>query len=77
MTVACDIMPPMKDASFGLILELMRIVDFCCVWGWWCLKLEKVTKGKVGTRSVGLVGSMCHLTPLPVGNLFVNFLPVW
>jgi len=77
VTATCDIMPPMKDTSFGLILELMGIVDFCCVWGWWCLKHEKVTKGQVGTLSVGLVGSVCHPTPLSVDNLLVNFLPVW
>ena len=34
----------------------------------------KVMRSK--TCSVGLVGSMCQLTPLSVGNLLVNFLPV-
>jgi len=32
--------------------------------------------GKVGTSSLGLVGSVCQLIPLSVGNLLVNFLPV-
>jgi len=54
----------------------VRIVDFCRVWGWCSLKHEKVAPWEVGTRSVGLVGSICQLTPLSVGSLWVNFLPV-
>jgi hypothetical protein len=29
----CDIVPLLKDTSFWLILELARIVNFCCVLG--------------------------------------------
>jgi len=35
-----------------------------------------VAQWQVGTRSMGLVGSMCQLTPLSVDSLWVNFLPV-
>jgi hypothetical protein len=32
--------------------------------------------GQVGTKSVGLVGSLCQLTQFAVGKLLFNFLPV-
>jgi hypothetical protein len=32
--------------------------------------------GQVGTRSVGLAGSLCQITSLSFGNLLVNFLAV-
>ena len=32
--------------------------------------------GQVGTRSVGLAGSLCQITPLSFGNLLVNCLAV-
>ena len=71
--VTCDIVPPMEDISSWLTLELVRIVDFCCVGGWWCsLKLENVARGPVDTRSVRLVDPVCQLTPLSVGNLLAN-----
>ena len=35
-----------------------------------------VAKGQVGARNVGLVGSVCQLTPLSVSKLLVTFLPL-
>jgi len=67
----------MKGNSFWLTSEIVRIVDFCCVWGWCRLKYKNVARGQVGTCSVGLVGSMCQLTPFLVCDLLVIVLPVW
>jgi hypothetical protein len=36
----------------------------------------KRCNGQVGTRSVGLAGSLCQIIPLSFGNLLVNFLAV-
>jgi len=71
--VTYDIVPPMKGVSFWLTLELVRIVDFCCVWGWYRQKHDKVAWGQVGTCSVGLVGSMCQLISFSVGDHVQHF----
>jgi len=70
--------PPLKDISFWLTLELVIIVDFCCVWGWCSLQHKKGGKG----ASWHSQRAACWLTvstyPLSVINLLVNFfLPVW
>jgi len=76
-TATCDIVSPTKDTSFWLSLELVRTADFCCVWGWCSLKHEKATRGQVGTLRVRLVQAVCQLILLSIGDLLVNFLPVW
>jgi len=68
---------PMKGTSFWLTLELVRTVGFCCVWGWYNLKHEKVARGQIGTSNVRLVGSVCQLVPLSISNWLVNFSSVW
>ena len=75
----CDIVPSMwycatheeylLMANFGAcencsLLLRLRILQF---------KHEKLARGPAGTRSVGLVGSVCQITPLSFGNLLFNF----
>jgi len=63
----------MKDTSFWLTLELVRIVDFCCVRKQCSLKHEKVKSGQVGTRNVGLVWPVCQLTLFRLVNYWLIF----
>jgi hypothetical protein len=72
VTAICGSVPPMKGTSFCLTLEPVRVVDFCCVWGWCSLKHEMEARWQVGTRSVVPFGSMCQLSPLSVGSLWVK-----
>ena len=67
-------MHPRKGTSIWLTLQLDRITDFCFVWGRCSLKHEKLARGKAGTHSVGLLGSMCQLTPSNL--LIVSFTSV-
>jgi len=51
----CDIVPPMKNTSLWLTLELVRIVVFCCVWGFCSLNTKSWQGGQPAHAAWGLL----------------------